>query len=140
MKKQTEREPQESVGHLQGGRGARTPKWRAAPAPLVARFDHAVAALPEIHQRKMFGYTAAFVNGHMFAGVFQASLFVRLAEKDRTELIEKEGATPFAPMPERVMREYVVLPPSIVESEARLTAWLSRALRYVASLPPKARQ
>ena len=105
MKKQTRREPQESGGHPQGGRVAKTPKWRAAPAPLVARFDHAVAALPEIQQRKMFGYPAAFVNGHMFAGVFQVSLFVRLAEKDRTELIAKHGATPFAPMPGRVMRE-----------------------------------
>ena len=140
MKKRTGREPQESGRHRQGGRGTKTPKWCAAPAPLVARFDHAVAALPEIQQRKMFGYPAAFVKGHMFAGVFQASLFVRLAEKDRMELIEKEGATPFAPMPGRVMREYVVLPPSIVESEARLTAWLSRGLRYVASLPPKARK
>ena len=140
MKKRTGREPQESGGHPQGGPVARTPKWRAAPAPLVTRFDHAVAALPEVQQRKMFGYPAAFVNGHMLAGVFQASLFVRLAEKDRTELIEKHGATPFAPMPGRVMREYVVLPPSIVESKARLTTWLSRALRFVASLPPKARQ
>ena len=140
MKKRTGREPQESGGHPQGGRVARTPKWRTAPAPLVARFEHAVAALPEVQQRKMFGYPAAFVNGHMFAGVFQASLFVRLAEKDRTELIEKEGATPFAPMPGRVMREYVVLPPSIVESEAKLTAWLSRASRYVASLPPTSRK
>jgi len=59
----------------------------------------------------MFGYPAAFVNGHMFAGVFQASLFVRLAEKE-----------------------------SIVESEAKLTAWLSRASRYVASLPPQSRK
>ncbi len=140
MKKRTGRDPQESGGHQQGGRAARTPKWRAAPAPLVARFDRAVAALPEIQQRKMFGYPAAFVNGHMFAGVFQTSLFVRLAETDRTELIEKDGATPFAPMPGRVMREYVVLPPSIVESEAKLTAWLSRASHYVASLPPTSRK
>jgi len=76
----------------------------------------------------------------MFAGVFQTSLFVRLAEKDRTELIQKQGATPFAPMPGRVMREYVVLPAPIVKSEAKLTAWLSRALRYVASLPPTSRK
>ena len=140
MKKRTGREPQESGGRPQGGRVARTPKWRAAPAPLVARFDHVVAALPEIQQRKMFGYPAAFVNGHMFAGVFQASLFVRLAEKDRTKLIAKHGATPFTPMPGRVMKEYVVLPSSIVESEAKLTAWLSRASCYVASLPPTSRK
>jgi len=140
VKKRTGRESQESGGHPRGGRVARTPKWRAAPAPLVARFDHAVAALPEIQQRKMFGYPAAFVNGHMFAGVFQTSLFVRLAEKDRTKLIAKHGATPFAPMPARVMREYVVLPPSIVESKAKLTAWLSRASRYIASLPPTSRK
>jgi len=43
-------------------------------------------------------------------------------------------------MPGRVMREYVVLSPSIVESEAKLTAWLSRASRYVASLPPTSRK
>ena len=111
MKKRTGREPQESGGRPQGGRLARTPKWRTSPEPLVTRFEHAVAGLPEVLQRKMFGYPAAFVNGHMFAGVFQASLFVRLAEKE-----------------------------SIVESEAKLTAWFSRALRYAASLPPTSRK
>ena len=111
MKKRTGREPQESGRRLRGGRVAPPPKWRAAPAPLVARFEHVVAGLPEVLQRKMFGYPAAFVKGHMFAGVFQASLFVRLAEKE-----------------------------PIVESEARLTAWLSRALRHAASLPPTSRK
>jgi len=94
-------------GTVMGGMGA----WKKAPPELVKTFEEVLGTIPGAQQRKMFGYPAAFVNGHMFAGVFQASLFVRLAEKE-----------------------------SIVESEAKLTAWLSRASRYVASLPPTSRK
>jgi hypothetical protein len=35
------------------------------------------------------------------------------------------------------MREYVVLPPEIVDNQAELRDWLERALAYGLELPPK---
>ncbi len=46
----------------------------------------------------MFGYASAFVNENMFAGTFQNSIVVRLAETDRVALLKLKGAAPFEPM------------------------------------------
>jgi hypothetical protein len=44
--------------------------WAKAPPELAERFSSTVAALPEAQVRKMFGYPAGFVNGHLFTGIF----------------------------------------------------------------------
>jgi hypothetical protein len=51
--------------------------------------------------RPMFGHTAAFVNGQMFAGTFGSHVFARLNESMRAELLAVPGATVFAPMKDR---------------------------------------
>lgn len=86
----------------------------------------------------MFGYPAGFVNGNMFCGLFQESLFLRLGESERAELLAMEGASPFEPMPGRPMREYVVMPMEMLEDAETTRAWIRRAFRHVAALPPKA--
>jgi len=44
-------------------------------------------------------------------------MFVRLAEEDRAALLARPGAVVFSPMMGRPMREYVVLPQSVLEDE-----------------------
>src|SRR5262249_61312002 len=89
------------------------PKWRPAPAALVARFTRAVADLPKIENRNMFRYPAIFLHGNMVAGLFQDAMIVRLSEDDRDALAAIPGAARFEPMPGRPMREDMVLPASI---------------------------
>jgi TfoX/Sxy family transcriptional regulator of competence genes len=84
----------------------------------------------------MFGYASAFVNGNMFAGTFQDSIVVRLAETDRAALLKVKGAAPFEPM-RRPMKEYVVVPASIVAKPKELAAWIERGHRYGLTLPAK---
>ena len=84
----------------------------------------------------MFGYPAAFANGHMFSGLHQDRWVVRLPEEARTALIAL-GGTSFEPMPGRPMREYVVLPPEIAVDTTAVRPWLERSLAFVLSLPPK---
>jgi TfoX/Sxy family transcriptional regulator of competence genes len=118
------------------------PKWQPAPDPLVRQFLDAIAAVAQAQVRKMFGYPAAFRGGNMFAGLFQDSLIVRLAPEDRAALLTHPGARLFEPMPGRPMREYVVVPSTIVETKAALARWLAKASAYAGSLPaktPKAR-
>ena len=114
--------------------GRAMPKWRPAPAALIQQFGRAVEGLPAVEPRKMFGYPAVFLNGNMFAGLFQDSVVLRLSADDRETL---PGATPFEPMPGRPMREYVVAPASVVDSTMQLRTWLERARTFAASLPPK---
>ena len=42
------------------------------------------------------------------------------------------------PMPGRPMKEYAVVPPSIVVKPKELGAWIERGHRYGLTLPPKA--
>ena len=116
----------------------RPSKWKPAPAALAELFETAVQdSLPGAQLRKMFGYPAAFVHGHMFTGLFQESMFVRLSADDLAVFLQLRGARPFEPMPGRAMREYAVVPDAVLQSSRQLRTWLERAFAYARSLPPK---
>lgn len=104
----------------------------------MARFDGGLPDDPRCQRRQMFGCPAAFVNGHMFAGLHQESLFVRLDADDRAAL-QRAGGQPFEPLPGRVMREYVCVPAAVRDDGRRLRRWVSKAFAYASSLPPKRR-
>ena len=110
--------------------------WKKTPPELVAAFDKALPLSPSVTRRPMFGYASAFVNGNMFAGTFQDAIVVRLAESDRVALLKLKGAAPFEPMG-RPMKEYVVVPASIVATPKALGAWIERGHRYALGLPAK---
>src|SRR5579872_88084 len=115
-----------------------------APRPVMPKADPKTTALfvsllpadDRILVRPMFGHKAAFVNGHMFAGTFGGSIFVRLDEPSRVELLAVRGAAPFAPMKNRPMREYVQIPESWFADQPRARTWVQRALESTMALPP----
>jgi TfoX/Sxy family transcriptional regulator of competence genes len=111
-------------------------RFEKSPDWLVSLFDSAVEGLP-LERRKMFGYPAGFVHGQMCCGLFAKQFFLRLSESDRGELLRIEGASEFDPMGGRPMREYVVLPDSMLEDPNGLQSWLARSIGYTTSLPPK---
>jgi TfoX/Sxy family transcriptional regulator of competence genes len=111
--------------------------WKKTSPEVVAAFDKAVPASPNVTRRPMFGYASAFVNGNMFAGTFQDSIVVRLAETDRSALLKLKGAARFEPMG-HPMKEYVVVPASIATKPKDLSAWIERGHRYALTLPTKA--
>ncbi len=97
-------------------------------------FRGLVAPLESVEVRPMFGSVAAFVNGNMFAGLFGEDIGVKLDRAGLTELAALPGSGPFGPA-ERPMGGYASLPPDL--PDAGKTAWIRRALDYVATLPPK---
>jgi TfoX/Sxy family transcriptional regulator of competence genes len=92
---------------------------------------------PAVTVRPMFGNIAAFVNGNMFAGLFGDDLFVRLAGKDRTQLIEKGGSV-FEPMAGRAMKDYVTVPGEWRQDVDSARGYLQQSLESARSLPIKA--
>lgn len=111
-------------------------KLRKSPEALVAAFDDVMPG-PPATKRKMFGFPAGFVNGNMFMGLFEDNMILRLPAESREELIRVHGATAFAPMPGRVMKEYVALPESLIHDREQLSSWVAKALVYGESLEPK---
>jgi TfoX/Sxy family transcriptional regulator of competence genes len=105
----------------------------------VQAFDHCLPIVAGVQRKAMFGYPCAFVNGHLFCGLHQDSIIVRLPEVRRDALVA-EGASVFEPMPGRAMKEYVVAPAEIVADRERLRALLGEALAHASSLAPKAKK
>jgi TfoX/Sxy family transcriptional regulator of competence genes len=92
---------------------------------------------PRVSVRPMFGNLAGFVNGHMFTGIFGESVFVRLPEEARTELLAIPDAELFEPMAGRPMREYVTFPVAWREDQEQARAWVQRSLDWAGEFPLK---
>lgn len=88
----------------------------------------------------MFGYPCAFVQGQMFAGLHQENMVLRLPEDDRREFLKLKDAQIFEPMPGRLMREYVVVPPSVLDRFDALLRWADKSFRFALTLEPKPRR
>jgi hypothetical protein len=114
--------------------------WTKAPQSMVALFDASLPSGPGLERRQMFGYPCAFVNGNMFAGLFQDIAFARLPPGLHAELDAEFGARHFEPMPGRPMRAYVVLPEEVVEDEERYAAILAAAFAFTSAMPAKAKK
>lgn len=113
--------------------------WDKSLPELCAAFDAALPRDARVQRRQMFGYPCAFANGHMFCGLFQQHVHVRLDPTQRARALALPQARVFEPMPGRAMKEYVCLPPAVIAAPAELQQWLARGLEYVSALPPKAK-
>jgi len=89
----------------------------------------------EYTEKKMFGGLGVFINGNMFTGTDQKHLFVRLSYEDREEALSQDGITVFAPRKGMVMREYVVLTDSAIDT--KMKSLIQKSISYVSALPPK---
>ena len=112
-------------------------RWERSSADLTARFGSVIDGVDGLEPRKMFGEAAGFVNGNLVTGLHAGRWFVRLPDADRAEALALDGSSVFAPMPGRPMKQYVILPPSVLEDAAALSSWLHRAVAHGRSLPPK---
>lgn len=101
------------------------------------RLEALLSGDPRVQVRKMFGHPAAFANGNMCAGTFGDDVFVRLDESGVRALRKVEGVRPFEPMPGRPMKQYLVLPPSLLKNSTQSKKWVQRSVEYAFTLPPK---
>ena len=89
-----------------------------------------------VSERKMFGGVCFMVNGNMCVGTWKRSLIVRLDKDKHDEVLAKLHTKP-ADMNGRVMKGWALVEPAGIESENDLRAWVDRAAKFAASLPPK---
>ena len=120
---------------------AQESKWRKSPPELIDALHETVgAALADaaaVDFKPMFGYPCYWTGGNMFFATHQDYMILRLSEEDRAAFLAISGAHQFEPMAGRPMREYVVVPPELVDDRGALQDWVRKAYGYTTSLPPK---
>ncbi len=115
------------------------PPFSKSPPELVARFDELAALVPDANRKQMFGYPTCVLGGHMFMGLHQEAMVMRLSAADREQFLREYDTQLFEPMPGRPMREYVVVPAGLIAGD-EIGSWIARSYEYARSLPPKMRK
>lgn len=111
--------------------------WEKSPEKLIQTFYEVMQNFPEAELRKMFGYPCAFLNGNMFVGLHQSNFAVRLSPKNRQEALDQNHGKVFAPMKDRVMKEYVALEDFIINDPNALKQYIEKSFHYAEKLPDK---
>jgi TfoX/Sxy family transcriptional regulator of competence genes len=113
------------------------PTFRKSPPELVARFEELAEFAGDAERRQMFGYPTCVLRGNMFMGLHEDALILRLSDTDRAKFIDRHGGTLFEPMPGRPMKEYVVVPPPLLDDDETVGDWVRRSRAYAELLPAK---
>ncbi|UCC40839.1 MAG: TfoX/Sxy family protein [Candidatus Aminicenantes bacterium] len=112
-------------------------RWKKTPVRLIELLDENISEF-DCQKKMMFGYPVYFVNNNMFAGTHQENIFLRFSDKDKKKILSSNSeVSPFEPIKGRIMKEYVVLPGSILKNKKVFREWLIRSYSYVSTLPPK---
>ena len=107
-----------------------------APPDRVEAYDRLVAAVPEVERKgATMPYTS--VNGNMFSYLdASGSMALRLSPDDRTTLIERYS-TALHEAYGIVQKEYVTVPPDLLDDTEQLLPWFRSSLAYALTLKPK---
>lgn len=100
------------------------------------RIRQALAGTPGASEKRMFGGICFLLHGNMCCGLVGDTLMVRVGP----EAYESSLALPHAREMDftgKPLRGYVYVAPAGISTPATLKAWLRRATRFVATLPPK---
>ena len=89
-----------------------------------------------VSERKMFGGICFMINGNMCCGIDSRDLMLRLGKDGVTAALEEPHARPFD-ITGKPMKTMCMVSPKGHQGDEALKAWLSRAITYARSLPPK---
>ncbi|HEY6296728.1 MAG TPA: TfoX/Sxy family protein [Streptosporangiaceae bacterium] len=113
------------------------PSFRKSPTELVARFGELAELAGDADRKQMFGYPVCVLRGNMFMALHEDSLILRLGDADRAEFLDRYDSGLFEPMAGRAMKEYVVVPPSLVYDDDAIPEWVRRSRAFAEQLPAK---
>lgn len=87
-------------------------------------------------EKKMFGGICFMINGNMCVGPWKGSLIVRLDRAKHEETQSEKYARPMD-ITGKVMKGWARIEPQGIACDEDLQEWVSRAIQFARSLPPK---
>jgi len=104
---------------------------------LAKRIRPLLARRQGIVEKKMFGGTGFMLNGNMAVGTTaKGDMLVRVDPKKQDVALKRAGAYQMS-MGERAMSGFVAVAAGDVADVDELKGWVTYALDYAKSLPPK---
>ncbi len=103
---------------------------------LADRLRLVLAGNRAILERKMFGGLAFLFNGHMFCGVVNADLMLRIGPEATTAAL-KQPYTRRMDFTGKALKSMIFVDARGVDFDESLRDWVESALTYVMTLPPK---
>lgn len=89
-------------------KGTDVPKMSFDPA-VKEVLDSMLLDNIEVEPGKAFGLPAYYINGKMFAAVYEDGATIKVPEEMATELLEREGISEFRPMDKHAMKNWVLI-------------------------------
>ena len=103
---------------------------------LGDRIREAVAGVPGVREKRMFGGLAFLQHGKMFVGVIGDDLMARVGKPAHAVALEQAHVRPMD-FSGRPMDGYVYVAPEGVDMDVDLQRWIDQCLDFVATLPDK---
>jgi len=103
---------------------------------LARRMREALAVIPDINEKKMFGGIGFLLNGNMACGVNKDDLIVRVGPEAYDGALAEPHTKDFD-MTGRPMKGWVVVRPAGYETDEMLKGWVQRGVDFALTLPPK---
>ena len=108
----------------------------AVPAARLALYEKLVATNPAV-QRKGAANPYTSLNGHMFSFLTkEGQLALRLSKEDREAFVARFKTKPCIQYG-AVMKEYVIVPDSLLKKTREAKKYFDMSYAYVGSLKPK---
>jgi TfoX/Sxy family transcriptional regulator of competence genes len=99
---------------------------------LAKRVRHALAEIPDLTEKKMFGGVAFLVKGAMCVGVHGSELIVRCTKDETEPLLKKNGVRIFDLSGGRPMKGWLLVGPAATQTTAGFRSWINFALAWTA--------
>lgn len=101
----------------------------AANEALKARVQAALARIPRVQEKKMFGGVTFMVRGKMCISVGAKRLMCRIDPAIHDRAVARSGVRPVR-MNGRVYRGFVHVDAAVVKTKRQLDSWVGLALAY----------
>lgn len=103
---------------------------------LANRVRAVLAGQSGITEKRMFGGLAFLAQGNMSVGVHRSELIVRIEPSETENALKQPGVRIFD-ITGRPMKGWLLVSAEVLSPGKALTAWVTRAVSYARSLPPK---
>ena len=103
---------------------------------LVERVRSALGGVPDLETRRMFGGITFMIGGHMACGVVGQELMLRLGPEAAEQALREPHVRPMD-FTGRPSRGAIFVGASGLRNASDLERWISAAMAFVATLPPR---
>lgn len=105
-------------------------------ATLAAQVRKLLGHRKNLAEKKMFGGVGFLLSGNICCAVWKEFLILRLGDDVARQVLADEHARPFD-ITGRPMRGWAMIEPAGWGNAAKLHRWVSWAVEFTESLPPK---